>query len=254
MVPDSGGHFNRVYGAVVMIPEVQPSGPEVWLVDMQQFLFPIQSACWFAAGLVTNNELAIASRYSSARAKMHYLAGRALVRHALTQTAHYNPRHIHIVLGENNKPVLANNTNEVQWHFNISHSGDLVACALASSKIGIDIEMISHTADYLSIARAHFSDEEASWVAAKPASINERFVALWTIKEAYLKAIGIGLAIPISRVMTAGVKLRSCLVFSEDVLGWYKWHCRLMKPASGYWLSICYESGLEKIKIKWTKL
>jgi len=181
---------------------------------------------------------------------MHYLAGRALVRYALTQSSHSNPRHAHIMFGENNKPVLAKKTNELQRHFNISHSGDLVVCALANSKIGIDIEMISPTVDYLSIAHAHFSESEASWVASKSVGINERFIALWTIKEAYLKALGIGLAIPIGRVITTGVKLRSCQVYSEDGPSRSKWHCRFVKPESGYWLSICHESVLDNVKIQ----
>ena len=237
-----------------MSSDLQQPSPEIWIVDIHKFSFANKSECWYAAGLITNDEIAISSRYTSARAKMHYLAGRALVRYALSRSANYNLRQIHIVIGENNKPVLAKNTNTLQWHFNISHSGDLVTCALANSEVGIDIEMISHDVDYLSIARANFSDEEASWVAAKPASVNERFVALWTIKEAYLKAIGIGLAVPISRVMTTGVKLRYCQVFSEDVLGCNKWRCRLVKPASGYWLAICYENTFEKVKINWTHM
>jgi len=237
-----------------MTLEVPLTAPAVWLVSIKQFIPSVQSQRWYAAGLITNDELAMASRYVNVRAEMHYLAGRALVRYALTQSAHCNPRHIHIVLGENKKPELAQKSNEMPWHFNISHSGDFVVCALANAQIGIDIEMISPTVDYLSIAHAHFSENEASWVASKPVGINERFIALWTIKEAYLKALGIGLAIPISRVITTGVKLRSCQVYSEDVSDRNKWHCHFMKLESGYWLAICSEKALEKIKIERTSL
>lgn len=244
--------FQQLYktGAVVMIQEVPLTAPAVWLVDIQQFTFPVQSQRWYASGLITNEELAKASCYVSVRAQMHYLAGRALVRHALMGSVYSSPQQIHIVLGENNKPVLAKKSNEVQWHFNISHSGDFVVCALANSKIGIDIEMISPTVDYLSIAYAHFSENEASWIASKPVGINERFMALWTIKEAYLKALGIGLAIPISRVKTTGVKLRACQVYSDDVSNRNKWYCRFAKLESGYWLAICCENALENIKIE----
>ncbi|QQE72795.1 4'-phosphopantetheinyl transferase superfamily protein [Brevibacillus composti] len=81
-------------------------------------------------------------------------------------------------------------------HFNASHSGDWVVLAISPAPVGIDVEKI--TPQHVGIAKRFFSPIEYEDFARQP--VENRcayFYDLWTLKEAYLKAVGKGLSIPL---------------------------------------------------------
>lgn len=83
------------------------------------------------------------------------------------------------------------------FHFNLSHSGDWVVCAVDQKSIGIDIEQINEID--LTIADRYFSSEESKQMhQLKEEQKKERFYDLWTLKEAYIKAIGCGMTLPLN--------------------------------------------------------
>lgn len=88
---------------------------------------------------------------------------------------------------ENGKPVYAN-CRDV--HFNLSHSGDYVACVVSEREVGIDVE--GHRQVRKGIAERFFSKEEFEWMSK--GDYVDRFFRLWTIKEAYAKLVGKGIA------------------------------------------------------------
>jgi 4'-phosphopantetheinyl transferase len=99
------------------------------------------------------------------------------------------------------RPYLADNVD-----FNISHSGNLVACAFATSgNIGLDLEEIKPID--LEIFNDHFSKEEWSAINSSDNKYEE-FYRLWTIKEAALKSSGDGLNIPLLQVSVQGDKVK----------------------------------------------
>lgn len=88
----------------------------------------------------------------------------------------------------NNKPLI-----EGWKSFNISHSGQMVIVALSdfSDEIGIDLEMIDHGTEVLSLL-SFFCDEEQRLI-TNDRNPHERFFEIWTRKEALLKATGVGI-------------------------------------------------------------
>jgi 4'-phosphopantetheinyl transferase len=95
---------------------------------------------------------------------------------------------------EHKKPSLKNHNN---IHFNISHSGDWVVCAVSAKEVGIDVEKIRET--NFKIARRFFSNDEVKHLFALPKNQQlEYFFDLWTLKESYLKMLGSGLTKPLS--------------------------------------------------------
>ena len=87
-------------------------------------------------------------------------------------------------------------------HFNISHSGDYVACAVGGSSVGIDVQ--EHKSGGLDIAERFFSQEEKDTLcnAADSDSDSDNvkrklFYDMWSLKEAYIKCIGMGLSKPL---------------------------------------------------------
>ena len=87
-------------------------------------------------------------------------------------------------------------------HFNISHSGDYVACAVGGSSVGIDVQ--EHKSGGLDIAERFFSQEEKDAL-CKAVDSNSNsddtkrklFYDMWSLKEAYIKCIGMGLSKPL---------------------------------------------------------
>ena len=86
--------------------------------------------------------------------------------------------------------------NALQIHYNISHSGEFVVCAISDKPVGIDVEKISEA--NLKMAKRFFTNTEYEYITSKPE--NEQacaFSEIWTKKESYIKHEGKGLAIPL---------------------------------------------------------
>lgn len=97
--------------------------------------------------------------------------------------------------GTNGKPYLAGRQDV---YFNLSHSEDIVICAISSQEIGCDVEKISEI--NLGIARRFFSTEEYEIITAGKTEEEMRdiFFRLWTLKESFIKLTGRGLSLPMN--------------------------------------------------------
>ncbi len=122
------------------------------------------------------------------------IIGELLVRAVICSNFSLANEKILFQYSEYRKPFLKNHSN---IHFNISHSGDWVVCALSAREVGIDVEKIRDL-DF-NIARRFFSVEEVKQLFAMPKELQlNYFFDLWTLKESYLKALGTGLTKPLS--------------------------------------------------------
>jgi 4'-phosphopantetheinyl transferase len=121
--------------------------------------------------------------------KLQTVAGELLARYSVGRYLSNPDQEMNLVFGEKGKPYIGN-LNDV--HFNISHSGHYVVCAVAPTEIGIDVERIRKV--NLRIAERFFSPSEIHDLMACEEELRmQYFITLWTIKESYLKAIGRGL-------------------------------------------------------------
>lgn len=92
-----------------------------------------------------------------------------------------------ILLGEHGKPYMEGVC------FNLSHSGDKVMCAISDHEVGCDVEKLK--AFDMNIAKRFFCETEFEWIDNQ----DERFCRLWTLKESFLKATGLGMKLPFHR-------------------------------------------------------
>lgn len=108
---------------------------------------------------------------------------------------------VRLVEGAHGRPQLAAADADA-LDFNWSHSGDCALVALGRRVVpGIDVERRRPRPRALALARRYFHPSEASWLAAQPGERREEaFLALWTAKEAVLKATGRGLAFGLQRL------------------------------------------------------
>lgn len=95
-------------------------------------------------------------------------------------------------------PRLEQPSEKPLW-FNLSHTAGMVVCALAQAPVGIDVEGTDRVRDWHGIASRFFHPDELAWIERAPLTERcRRFVTIWTLKEAVVKATGRGLAIPLA--------------------------------------------------------
>jgi 4'-phosphopantetheinyl transferase len=138
-------------------------------------------------------------------ARMQFPAGRhqQLVTRALTRQvlSHYRPEVApadwRFERGEHGRPAIASSMPEAArtMNFNLAHTKGLVAMAVGCvPALGVDVERTDHAAP-MAVAQRYFSPAEVTALGALPGGEqHQRFRRLWTLKEAYLKALGTGVA------------------------------------------------------------
>src|SRR5689334_4265202 len=121
---------------------------------------------------------------------------RLLLRETLARYAPVEPADWSFTAGPQGKPAIAGPL-AAPLSFNLSHARELVVLALTTGcEIGVDVEDDARELDPLELApRVCAGEEEAELRALDPEARRRRFLELWTLKEAYLKARGLGFAL-----------------------------------------------------------
>ena len=134
-----------------------------------------------------------ASHFRFQRDRNAFVAAHGLLRFALRQVT--GRADWSFDAGPNGKPVLAAGEGAVVPHFNITHTPGLAACGLTlAGPIGVDAELRGRAVDVAGVVERCFTPEERRRVEAAGPEGNQRFIELWTLKEAVAKALGHGLA------------------------------------------------------------
>jgi len=205
-------------------------------------------------------------------ARLQYLAAWALARTTLSRYADIEPRDWRFQRGKHGRPEIvrpdcaaaagehvapptADSLPKASMpaaavprlRFNLSHGTGLVACLVTLEvDVGVDVESTQRDLDMARLADRFFSPEEASEVRALTGlDRRERFFAYWTLKEAYLKARGRGLSIPLRQVSfrlardaTIGVQFDTTL---EDREG--DWQFEVLRPLRNHLLAAAIRRG-----------
>ncbi|EAU43286.1 putative 4'-phosphopantetheinyl transferase [Fulvimarina pelagi HTCC2506] len=154
--------------------------------------------------LLDAGEAARHERFRVNSAREEFLVGRALLRTRLSALRpDIAPEDWRFALNAYGRPAIdwsAMATAPAPLFFNLSHTRGLVALVVGGMEdIGVDVETIARGAPERDVARRFFTEGEADWIDAGTGEIDrtERFFALWTLKEAYIKARGMGLSLPL---------------------------------------------------------
>jgi 4'-phosphopantetheinyl transferase len=144
------------------------------------------------------DELARCGRFHFNEDRRDFAAAHALLRRTLSLYSALPPREWRFQLNRYGKPATVSD-QAVGLTFNLSHTRGLVTCAVACGHdVGIDVEAIRGSETRRDIAARFFSDAEQRYLSAcAPHEYALRFVELWTLKEAYIKALGTGLSHPL---------------------------------------------------------
>ncbi len=168
-----------------------------------------------------------------------------LLRRTLSRYADLSPADWRFTTNQYGKPSIENIDPQVRkLSFSISHTRGCVACAITSNAaLGIDVERIDQPLRVQEIADQHFSKEEtASLRQYAEETQNIRFVELWTLKEAFVKAIGVGLSIPLTFV-SFRFDERARIEFSgPSAIDSHDWHFALFEPVCKTRLGVAIRS------------
>ncbi len=146
--------------------------------------------------LLSDVERARAGRFRFERDRVRFVARRAFLRKVLASSIGTAPAAVRLRISAQGRPEL---DPPSELSFNGSHSDGLAVVAVAYQRIvGVDIERIRPVDDALDLARGSFSREETELLRAAPASTRSlAFLTIWTRKEAFVKAMGAGLSMPL---------------------------------------------------------
>ena len=135
-------------------------------------------------------------RLRFARDRAVYRCAHTLLRLLLSEAVGGAPEAHRFEAGSHGKPGLLPAVPGLD--FNLSHTAGLVACALAwGAPVGVDVEHCVRRADLAGVGRRVFSAaEQAALAALADAAQSDRFFEYWTLKEAYMKARGLGFSLP----------------------------------------------------------
>lgn len=144
---------------------------------------------------LSEDELQRASRFHFEKDRSHYIIARVSLRGILSRYLQCDPRGLKFSANEYGKPFLPDHKME----FNLSHSGDFALIAVARGrKVGVDVELIREDVELENLAARYFSPREVSeFMALSPEQRTLGFFNCWTRKEAYIKAQGRGLSLPL---------------------------------------------------------
>ncbi len=164
------------------------------------YLFPdalSDDALSAARALMNDDERVRHDRFLFPEGRREFAFTRALVRTTLSRYADVAPRDWQFTFGPHGRPEIAHG----DLNFNLSNTKGLIACIVGTTRdVGIDVESIERRGETLGIADRFFSPSEATALRALPPSEqHHRFFHLWTLKEAYIKARGMGLALPLDQ-------------------------------------------------------
>jgi 4'-phosphopantetheinyl transferase len=183
-------------------------------------------------------------RYKSFRSdvdRLQYLSAHALLRQVLSNYAPYRPEQWRFLRGPHGKPEIALVPGMPPLHFNLSHTRGMVACIVGYDCVcGIDVEEIQPNKDLRSVAPTIFSEAELSYLDAQDeATWLQHFFTLWTLKEAYVKAIGLGLSVPLRQISfyfdASQTSVKFANMQDEKSANWLFHH---FKPTASHQLAI----------------
>lgn len=168
----------------------------VWWLDLKS----IREDDWqLLESLLEDSELERSTRFHFDRDRDVYIAAHALTRGLLTWWTGLPARDWRFTAGDHGKPEVTPPPGLPRLRVNLSHTRELAAVALTvDNDVGVDVEWLERVNDVDQLAKRVFAADERALLAATPSERKtEIFLTFWTLKEAYVKAIGKGLSQPL---------------------------------------------------------
>jgi len=205
---------------------------------------------------LSEEETKRAHKFHFEKDKVNFIAARGLLRNILSRYLDTPADRLAFSSNTYGKPHLANEQKSNLLKFNMSHSGDLALYAIArAQEVGIDIEQWREHIAEEDIAERFFSSQEVTALRSLPKHLQkEAFFNCWTRKEAYIKAKGKGLSLPLKAftVSLAPAEPASFIFEKDRPLDSTSWSLCSLDAGPGYSAALVVEGNNALIKCwKW---
>ena len=223
----------------------------IWQVPLEQLPPTIERL----AQLISDDERARAELFHFERDRNHYFVGRGVLRITLGKYLGISPEQIQFQYGDHGKPALPG----LPLRFNLAHSNNLMLLAVTlHHEIGIDVEHLHLMPEAEGIASRFFTKAENKALRALPESQKlEGFFIQWVCKEAYLKALGDGLAKPLDEfeILSTIRRPQGLLKVVDNPTESKRWFFKVFRPTDGYIAALTVEQkDLKSVYWQWLSL
>lgn len=206
----------------------------VWRVDLALGASDVETL----RQVLSDDERARAARYHFLKDRERFTVARGILRALLGRYLNQEPRRLEFSYGPHGRPALAGENRTHDLCFNISHSDGLALYAFTRERqIGIDVERIRPEVANEQIAERFFAPQEVESLRALPSDRQpEAFFRCWTRKEAFIKARGEGLSLPLDQFavsLTPG-EPAAIISINGDAETASLWSLRELRPGAGY--------------------
>ncbi|HWG46834.1 MAG TPA: 4'-phosphopantetheinyl transferase superfamily protein [Gemmataceae bacterium] len=179
-----------------------------------------------------------AARFHFEKDRRHFIAGRGAMRSLLAPYLQQRPEQVRFAYTIHGKPLLVGEAGAIDLRFNLTHSHGLALLAVTRGReIGVDVERIRDNLEGEKLAERFFSPREVAALRSLPPELRrEAFFHCWTRKEAYIKAVGKGLTLPLDQfdVTLHPGEPAALMATRHDPQDVGRWSMRSLTPAEGY--------------------
>ncbi|MGH9775268.1 MAG: 4'-phosphopantetheinyl transferase family protein [Candidatus Acidiferrales bacterium] len=188
-------------------------------------------------GMLSEDERSRAERFRFARDSWRFVTARGLLRILLARYLELTPQQICFGYGPQGKPFLADHGEDNALCFNLSHSGTLGLFAFARGRqLGVDLERVDSDVAVDRIPEHFLSPQECAALRSLPERLRlEAFLHCWCRKEAFLKAKGGGLSVPLDKFAVSLAPGQPAeLLWTAEPCDDRRWSLHALTPAPGY--------------------
>ena len=224
---------------------LQPDEAHVWSVSKSAHENRVQ-AYW---DILDTTEKERAMKFRFLKDRLCFIIARGVLRNLLATYTYASPEDIAFSYGFNGKPYI-DHKSDIQ--FNVSHSGDTILLGFVQKyDIGVDVEHTKRHVEVEKVARCFFSNEEITSLLSLDRTYHtQAFYNCWTRKEAFIKALGSGLAFPLDQFVVSldSTKEATLIDTKWDAKEKEKWVLQSMEPQQDYIGAISIKGAIHTIQ------
>ena len=185
--------MKNIHEAGLSLLQKLGSEVHVWLATPEAITDPVRLA--YYAAILSPQERARHQRFHFEKDRHSFLVSHALVRKVLSRYVDVAPAEWQFSAGRHGRPEIAGPAGVPALRFNLTHTAGLTGCLVTlDADCGIDAELITGRGNLQAIAEKMFADAElVALNKLDGRAFLERFFIFWTLREAYCKALGVGL-------------------------------------------------------------
>lgn len=228
------------------IDELSADSVHIWLAHLDIAAVQIRDL----SNILSKDEWDRAKRFVFEQHRTRFIAARGFLRLILSRYLEHNPELIRFRYNPFGKPMLDIVSEEKTLQFNLSHANGIALYALSKGSVGIDIEFLQRQLAFEQLSEQFFAPNEAQVLRGLPeAEQRISFFQLWTRKEAYIKAIGKGLSLPLDQFDVSQSPDNPVLHLNATnaEFGLSPWYVKNFIPQQGYMAAIALEGNCHKI-------